>query len=134
MPTESSNHTEEGFVFDEVPVSNITAGHYHRLDKDCLALIINSVERKPWRLYVHQPYDRWVNGKACILGDAAHPMLVSGADKCLWAVLTEYIASSISGSVPGDRGCGRAWLGFLALLRTVYAGRERWFEDVRTCA
>ena len=78
MPTELSNHTEEGFVFDEVPASNITVGCYDRLHEECLTLVKNSVERRPWRLYVHEPYDYWVKGKACILGDAAHPMLVNG--------------------------------------------------------
>lgn len=29
----------------------------------------------PWRLYVHQPYERFQRGKACIMGDAAHPMM-----------------------------------------------------------
>jgi len=75
MPTELSNHTEEGFVWDEVPSSSITVGYYDRLAKDAYELVKNSVERKPWRLYVHQPYDSWAKGKACILGDAAHPML-----------------------------------------------------------
>jgi len=127
MPTELSNHTEEGFAFDEVPVSSITAGRYDELDKDCLALVMNSVGRKPWRLYVHQPCDRWVNGLTCILGDAAHPMPVSGPAMCVWAVLTR---SSISGGVSSDRGCGCARPDLFTPLWTVYAGRECRSEDV----
>jgi hypothetical protein len=134
MPTELSNHTEEGFVFDEVPVSNMAVGCYSQLDKDCLALVMNSVERKPWRLYVHQPYDYWVKGKACILGDAAHPMLVSGFAIISEPVLTEFLASSISRSMPGNRRCGCTRLDFLTLLCSVYTGRELWAEDVRTCS
>jgi hypothetical protein len=133
MPTELSNHTEEGFVFDEVPASNITVGHYDRLHEECLTLVKNSVERRPWRLYVHEPYDYWVKGKACILGDAAHPMLVSGIPKCHWAVLTEFLASSIAGSMPGHRGCSCIRIGFFTQLWSIYAGRERRVEDVRTC-
>jgi hypothetical protein len=134
MPTELSNRTEEGFVFDEVPVSNMTIGCYSQLDKDCLALVTNSVERKPWRLYVHQPYDYWVKGKACILGDAAHPMLASGFAIISEPVLTEFLASSISRSMPGNRRCGCTRLDILTLLCSVYAGRKHWAEDVRTCS
>ncbi|KAK7015520.1 hypothetical protein VNI00_019101 [Paramarasmius palmivorus] len=75
MPTELTRHHEEGFVFEEVPVSDILAGKYDELDPDCQNLLKNSVDRMPWRLYVHQPYSHWSKGKACILGDAAHPMM-----------------------------------------------------------
>lgn len=75
MPTELTNHTQEGFRFAEVPVSDIMAGRYDRLDPKCADLIRNSVDRMPWRLYVHQPYPTWHKGKACLLGDAAHPMM-----------------------------------------------------------
>jgi hypothetical protein len=56
MPTELTNHREEGFTFKECPVSDITQGRYSDLDPECLALIENSKDRMPWRLYVHQPY------------------------------------------------------------------------------
>ncbi|KAK7471025.1 hypothetical protein VKT23_002440 [Stygiomarasmius scandens] len=75
MPTELTKHHEEGFTFAEVPVSDILAGKYDELDPDCVNLLKHSVDRMPWRLYVHQPYSHWFKGKACILGDAAHPMM-----------------------------------------------------------
>ncbi|ORY35309.1 hypothetical protein BCR39DRAFT_461226 [Naematelia encephala] len=76
MPTELTSHTQEGFVFKEVPVSDILAGAFDStLSPDVKSLLENSVERKPWRLYVHQPYSHWYKGRACILGDAAHPMM-----------------------------------------------------------
>ena len=56
MPTEMTNHREEGFTFKEVPVTDILQGRYSDLDPECLALINNSKDRMPWRLYVHQPY------------------------------------------------------------------------------
>jgi salicylate hydroxylase len=56
MPTELTNHTREGFQFAEVPVSDILAGQYAQLDHLCVKLIENSVDRMPWRLYIHQPY------------------------------------------------------------------------------
>jgi len=75
MPTELTKHHEEGFTFKEVPVEDMLQGMYSRLDPNCSALLKNSVERMPWRLYVHQPYSTWFKGNACILGDAAHPMM-----------------------------------------------------------
>lgn len=56
MPTEMTKHHEEGFVFEQVPVSDITQGRYDQLDPDCLDLIKNSIDRMPWRLYKHEPY------------------------------------------------------------------------------
>ncbi len=50
-------------------------GDYSKLDPLCVKLIQNSVERKPWRLYIHQPYPHWYKKQTCILGDAAHPMM-----------------------------------------------------------
>jgi salicylate hydroxylase len=75
MPTEMTNHTKEGFTFAEVPVSDLLAGDYSSLDPDCVGLIKNSIDRMPWRLYVHQPYPHWVKGVTAVLGDAAHPMM-----------------------------------------------------------
>ncbi|KAJ7229020.1 salicylate hydroxylase, partial [Mycena pura] len=75
MPTELTSHLGEGFVWDEVPVSDILVGKYDTLDPDCVALLKHSFDRMPWRLYVHQPYSHWFRDKACILGDAAHPMM-----------------------------------------------------------
>ena len=77
MPSELTNHHQEGFEFKEVPVEEILQGNYNQLDPDCLNLLRRSVDRMPWRLYVHQPYEYWHKGKACIMGDAAHPMMAS---------------------------------------------------------
>jgi len=73
MPTELTNHHEEGFSWGEAPVDDlIKAGKYVNLDPRVIDLLTNSVERKPWRLYVHQPYPSFIKGKACLIGDAAH--------------------------------------------------------------
>lgn len=77
MPSELTKHHQEGFEFKEVPVEEILQGNYNELDPDCANLLRHSFDRMPWRLYVHQPYEAWHKGKACILGDAAHPMTVS---------------------------------------------------------
>jgi salicylate hydroxylase len=43
-------------------------GKYDVLDPECVKLLQHSIDRMPWRLYVHQPYSHWFKGKACILG------------------------------------------------------------------
>ena len=75
MPTQLTNHQEEGFVFAEAPVDEILVGAYKDLDERCRTLIEHSVERKPWRLYMHDPYSKWYKGTTCIMGDAAKPMM-----------------------------------------------------------
>lgn len=75
MPTEMTKHHEEGFVFEEAPIEDILIGRYDELDPDCVALLKHSVDRMPWRLYKHEPYPNWYKHRACILGDAAHPMM-----------------------------------------------------------
>lgn len=75
MPTELTSHHAEGFTFAEAPVADILKGKYDELDPDAVALIKNSIERMPWRLYVHQPYETWIKDTTCLLGDAAHPMM-----------------------------------------------------------
>lgn len=56
MPTELTKHHEEGFVFQEAPVEDILQGSYNQLDSEVIGLLRNSVDRMPWRLYIHQPY------------------------------------------------------------------------------
>lgn len=77
IPSELTNHHGEGFEFKEVPVEEILQGNYNELDPHCVDLLKRSVDRMPWRMYVHQPYEYWHKGRTCIMGDAAHPMLVS---------------------------------------------------------
>ncbi|KAF3025119.1 hypothetical protein E8E14_014641 [Neopestalotiopsis sp. 37M] len=42
-------------------------------------LVINAIKRaegiKCWQLLKREPIDKWVKGRVCLLGDAAHPML-----------------------------------------------------------
>jgi salicylate hydroxylase len=77
MPSELTTHHQEGFEFKEVPVEEIIQGNYNELDPNCVKLLRHSADRMPWRMYVHKPYEYWHKGRACIMGDAAHPMLVS---------------------------------------------------------
>lgn len=47
---------------------------YPDLDPQVLAHLRIGKEIKPWRLWVHQPYEEWQKGVVCIMGDAAHPV------------------------------------------------------------
>jgi salicylate hydroxylase len=90
MPTELTNHHEEGFSWGDAPVEELTkAGEYVNLDPRVLSLLTNSVERKPWRLYVHQPYSSFYKGKTCIIGDAAHVSV------CVWCATVDVRAVPI---------------------------------------
>ncbi|KAL1658529.1 hypothetical protein GGF50DRAFT_108483 [Schizophyllum commune] len=77
MPTEyAEQHTSEGFTFKEVDVDEILVGAYaDKLEKNVVDLLKNSIDRMPWRLYVHDEYPYWSKGVTTLLGDAAHPMM-----------------------------------------------------------
>jgi len=75
MPTEQSNHHEEGFTWGEAAIDDLLAGQYATLDPRVVTLLRASIERRPWVLFVHQPYPFWSQGRATLLGDAAHPMM-----------------------------------------------------------
>jgi salicylate hydroxylase len=73
FPTLLSKNPGEGWSH-EVSVEGLLEP-FGTLDPDLLALFKNSIDIKPWRLFVHQPYPIWQSGATCIMGDAAHPML-----------------------------------------------------------
>ncbi|TRM64901.1 hypothetical protein BD626DRAFT_567760 [Schizophyllum amplum] len=77
MPTEyAAQHTSEGFTFKEVDVEEMLVGAYaDKLEKNVVDLLKASIDRMPWRLYVHDEYPYWSKGPATLLGDAAHPMM-----------------------------------------------------------
>ena len=58
MPTEyAEQHTSEGFTFKEVDVDEILVGAYaDKLEKNVVDLLKHSIDRMPWRLYVHDEY------------------------------------------------------------------------------
>lgn len=47
---------------------------YPDLDRSVFKHLEIGYEIRPWRLWLHEPYDHWTEGVACIMGDAAHPV------------------------------------------------------------
>ncbi|KAM3436306.1 hypothetical protein NHJ13734_005139 [Beauveria thailandica] len=56
------------------PVGELLAP-YPELDAQVKAHLAVGTEIQPWRLWVHQPYPHIQKGRACLLGDAGHPMM-----------------------------------------------------------
>ncbi|KAH7141724.1 putative salicylate hydroxylase [Dactylonectria macrodidyma] len=48
---------------------------YPDLDRQIFKHLEIGYEVRPWRLWLHEPYPLWQKGLACIMGDAAHPMM-----------------------------------------------------------
>lgn len=47
---------------------------YPDLDRQVFRHLEVGYEVRPWRLWIHEPYDVWQKGVTCIMGDAAHPV------------------------------------------------------------
>lgn len=47
---------------------------YPDLDRHVFRHLELGYEVRPWRLWIHEPYDLWQKGVTCIMGDAAHPV------------------------------------------------------------
>ncbi|OXV05260.1 hypothetical protein Egran_06972 [Elaphomyces granulatus] len=84
FPTVLSDHSEEGWNH-EATVEQLLAP-YPTLDANVIALLRNSTGISPWRLFVHKPYPHWQEDRACILGDAAHPMMPDQAQGSCQAI------------------------------------------------
>ncbi|ORY25836.1 hypothetical protein BCR39DRAFT_485094 [Naematelia encephala] len=74
FPAELARTKKEGFVVDDISIEELTAP-FGQLDPDCLLALKHSVDRKPWRLYVHAPLTKWTEKKVALLGDACHAMM-----------------------------------------------------------
>jgi len=134
MPTELTRHHEEGFVFEEVPVSDILAGRYSELDSDCVSLLKNSIDRMPWRLYTHRPYSvRQSHSKSCHFFSYSSDFylaLVQGKSLRSRRRSPPYGTSSISRCMPGYRRC--CCLGYHLFRQVqVYTRHNRWSRTVR---
>lgn len=58
---------------EEATVEELLAP-YPDLDRNVFRHLSIGKDIRPWRLWVHQPYEWWQKGVVCVMGDAAHPV------------------------------------------------------------
>ncbi|EME42349.1 salicylate hydroxylase-like protein [Dothistroma septosporum NZE10] len=73
FPREKGDFTEQ--KWDASSTTEELLSPYPDLDKQVYNHLSIGKEIRPWRLWVHEPYSHWQKGVACIMGDAAHPMM-----------------------------------------------------------
>lgn len=71
-PAERNNLREDGWNVSSTPENLIAT--FPDLDARIQTLFANAEDIKMWRLYLHDEYPTWINGRVALLGDAAHPM------------------------------------------------------------
>ncbi|EJP70998.1 salicylate hydroxylase [Beauveria bassiana ARSEF 2860] len=76
FPREKGDYSTQqwGGAESSRPVGELLAP-YPELDAQVKAHLAIGTEIQPWRLWVHQPYPYIQKGRACLLGDAGHPMM-----------------------------------------------------------
>ncbi|KAK0383887.1 hypothetical protein NLU13_7979 [Sarocladium strictum] len=62
-------------TWDQEATTEELLAPYGDLDRRVFRHLEIGEEIRPWRLWMHQPYDTWQKGLLCIMGDAAHPMM-----------------------------------------------------------
>lgn len=72
FPREKGDYTHQSWDCEATKEELLSP--YPDLDPRVLGHLKISKEIKPWRLWVHQPYDWWQKGVTCVMGDAAHPV------------------------------------------------------------
>lgn len=70
---EKGDYAEHNWA-EDAPVDDLLEP-YPDLDRQVFHHLEIGEEIRPWRLWVHDPYEHWSKGIVCILGDAAHPMM-----------------------------------------------------------
>lgn len=83
-PAEKNELKEDGWNIATTP-ENLVAT-FPGLDPKIHKLFMNAEDIKMWRLYNHDPYPFWVNGRCALLGDAAHPMVPDQSQGACMAV------------------------------------------------
>ncbi|KAL5355558.1 hypothetical protein BJX96DRAFT_170783 [Aspergillus floccosus] len=73
FPREKGDYSSQNWA-SEGTVEELLAP-FPDLDPKLLEHFKIGTEVRPWRLWVHQPYEYWQKGVVCIMGDAAHPMM-----------------------------------------------------------
>ncbi|HEU0148357.1 MAG TPA: 3-hydroxybenzoate 6-monooxygenase [Bradyrhizobium sp.] len=68
------------------------------------SIISHGRDWKLWVLCDREPVDRWVDGRAVLLGDAAHPMMQYFAQGACMALEDAVCLSEVIAATPGDIG------------------------------
>ncbi|KAL3488183.1 hypothetical protein BJX62DRAFT_253487 [Aspergillus germanicus] len=74
FPREVGDYTSHTWGGEDRPVEELLAP-YPELDEQVRAHLAIGIEVRPWRLWVHQPYEYISRNIVCLLGDAGHPMM-----------------------------------------------------------
>ncbi|ETN37094.1 uncharacterized protein HMPREF1541_08084 [Cyphellophora europaea CBS 101466] len=73
FPREKGDYANQ--AWDAESTTEELLSPYPDLDSQVFKHLEIGKEIRPWRLWVHEPYTHWQKGVACIMGDAAHPMM-----------------------------------------------------------
>ncbi|OAQ59329.1 salicylate hydroxylase [Pochonia chlamydosporia 170] len=73
FPREAGDLTAQ--TWDQEATVEELLAPYPDLDRNVFKHLEQGYEVRPWRLWLHEPYPFWQKGVACLMGDAAHPMM-----------------------------------------------------------
>ncbi|GAB0137620.1 hypothetical protein EsDP_00005877 [Epichloe bromicola] len=74
FPREQGDYANQTWGGADLPTEELLRP-YPELDRRVLGHLAIGKEIRPWRLWVHDPYPYLAREKACLLGDAGHPMM-----------------------------------------------------------
>jgi salicylate hydroxylase len=74
FPREKGDYASQNWNADAT-VEELLAP-YPDLDSHVYKHLSIGQEIRPWRLWVHEPYPWWQKGVVCVMGDAAHPVIL----------------------------------------------------------
>ncbi|OAQ71785.1 salicylate hydroxylase [Purpureocillium lilacinum] len=74
FPRDRGDYATQTWAGEDRPVEELLAP-YPELDRRVFAHLAIGKEIRPWRLWLHDPYPYLCRGRACLLGDAGHPMM-----------------------------------------------------------
>ncbi|PNS21551.1 hypothetical protein CAC42_910 [Sphaceloma murrayae] len=73
FPREKGDYSSQNWNSDATTEELLAP--YPDLDKGVFKHLAIGQEVRPWKLWMHEPYPYWQKGLACVMGDAAHPMM-----------------------------------------------------------
>lgn len=73
FPREKGDFSSQNWNTAEASTKELLAP-YPDLDPALREHFKIATDIRPWRLWVHKPYEYWQKGSTCLMGDAAHPV------------------------------------------------------------